>query len=506
MMKIRLNIFLMVTMLYNITLSGQGGLRPRGDVNCDWEVTIADFNAIIDSIVGGAKYHGLYNYATDVNGDREINIADINMIIDGIMGNELPPMPSFSGTMPVLYINTEGHRNIDSKEEYLHADWWLDAMGIEGYESIGSPEAPLGMVIKGRGHYTWDNFDKKSFRIKFDAKQAPLGMKENRHFCLLAHADDHLAKLKNTMGFELSRRLGLAYTPAQEPVEVVLNGQYIGLYFLADKIRVGKNRVNIEEQPDMETNPAVITGGWLLELNDFDGTVIYVQEHYMDGWSWEDMLCFLSLSPENLSSAQKNYIQNFLTDANVAIQTDDLSSTEWEKYIDLDSLINYYIVGEIMDDIEHFAGSCYMHKHRGDSTRLIFGPVWDFGNSFTREAHYGPDSVGHFIYEQPSFIKSHWIEEMAKFPHFQQVLRDRWNEFYGSGFNGLDIDAVIDECVERIRPAYESDVARWPDNDIDNQKSDFKRYIHAKIDWLQSQWGWPAPVDPEGPQSKDINE
>ncbi len=490
-MKLSNIILLVLTfVLGGLTANAQSGLRPRGDVNCDWEVTIADFNAIIDSIVGGAKYHGLYSYATDVNGDREINIADINMIIDAIMGHELPPMPSFSGTMPVLYINTEGHRNIDSKESdgYLHADWWLDAMGIEGYDSIGSREGPLGMVIKGRGNYTWNNFDKKSFRIKFDTKQSPLGMKENRHFCLLAHADDHLAKLKNTMGFELSRRLGLAYTPEQEPVEVVLNGQYIGLYFLADKIRVGKHRVNIEEQSDRETDPALITGGWLLELNDFDGTVIYVQEHYMDGWDWDDMLCFLSVSPEYLSNAQKNYIKTFLSDANVAIQTDDVSSTEWEKYIDLNSLIDYYIVGEMMDDFEHFAGSCYMHKHRGDSTRLIFGPVWDFGNAFTREAHYGPDSVGHFIYEQPSFIRSHWIQEMAKFTHFQEVLKKRWTEFYDSGFNGLDIDTFIDEFVERIRPAYETDVVRWPYHGIDNQKRDFSRYIHAKIDWLNTQW------------------
>ena len=155
-----------------------------------------------------------------------------------IMGDSLPPMPTFSGTLPVLYINTEGHRNIDSKEKenYLQAQWWLDAMNIEGYESIGSPEQPLGMVIKGRGNYTWENFAKRSFRIKLDTKQPLMGMKSNRHFCLMAHADDHLAKLKNTVGFELSRRIGLAYTPAQAPVEVVLNGQYIGLYFLAETI------------------------------------------------------------------------------------------------------------------------------------------------------------------------------------------------------------------------------------------------------------------------------
>ena len=122
-MKKKLHISLLFLMLSALYLSAQSGLRPRGDVNCDWEVNIADVNAVIDSIFSDAKYHSLYSYATDVNGDHEINIADVNKIIAAILGEELPPMPTYSGTLPVLYINTEGHRNIDNKEEYIHANW-----------------------------------------------------------------------------------------------------------------------------------------------------------------------------------------------------------------------------------------------------------------------------------------------------------------------------------------------------------------------------------------------
>ena len=82
-MKLHISlIFLTLSALY---VSAQSGLRPRGDVNCDWEVNIADVNAVIDSIFGDAKYNKLYSYATDVNGDHEINIADINEIIHMIL-------------------------------------------------------------------------------------------------------------------------------------------------------------------------------------------------------------------------------------------------------------------------------------------------------------------------------------------------------------------------------------------------------------------------------------
>ena len=495
-------IFAVIAILLSSTsLMGQGGLRPRGDVNCDWEVNIADVNALLDSVTNQAQYHSFYSYATDVNADKEINLADINAVIGAILGDQLPPMPTYSGTLPVLFINTEGHRDINSKakEDYIHADWWLDNMGHQQFESIGSPTDPQGMTIKGRGNYTWLFQDKKSFRIKLDKKQPIMGMSSNRHFCLMAHADDHLAKLKNTIGFELSRRIGLAYTPAQEPVEVVLNGQYIGLYFLTEKPRVGKNRVNIEEQANNETDPVKITGGWFIELNAFDGPMIYVQEHYMEPYNWDDMLCFMISNIDTLSSEQYNYINQFLTNANVAIQSSDVTSTEWENYIDLDVLVRYYIVGEIMDDLEYFSGSVFMYKQQGEDTKLMFGPVWDFGNAFTRAPIFGDDTFTHFLYEQPTFSHAHWIQEMSKFIHFQQELKKHWRTFYESGFNGMNLDQYIDDFVDSIRPAIQSNARRWPDYDLDYQKDEFKKYIHRKIDWLQSQWGRPLTIGPNEP-------
>ena len=93
-MKKILTIFILYMAFSCLTAHAQSGLRPRGDLNCDWEVNIADVNALLDSIYSDAKYHSFYSYATDVNGDKEINIADINMIIDAIHGKELPAMPS----------------------------------------------------------------------------------------------------------------------------------------------------------------------------------------------------------------------------------------------------------------------------------------------------------------------------------------------------------------------------------------------------------------------------
>ena len=78
-------------------------------------------------------------------------------------------------------------------------------------------------------------------------------------------------------------------------------------------------------------------------------------------------------------------------------------------------------------------------------------------------------------------------------------MKERWQDFYESDFNGLDLDGFIDEFVESIRPAYQADAARWKQRNIDAEKENFKNFIHRKIDWLNSQWGKPT-VDPDQPE------
>ena len=62
------------------------------------------------------------------------------------------PRVAISGTLPVLYIDTENHQPIVSKEVYLNAFYRLDPMGIDGIEALGSESNPLPMQIHGRGH------------------------------------------------------------------------------------------------------------------------------------------------------------------------------------------------------------------------------------------------------------------------------------------------------------------------------------------------------------------
>ena len=182
-------------------------------------------------------------------------------------------------------------------------------------------------------------------------------MPSSRHWVLMANAEYWMGQLNDALPFEIGRRMGMAWNPHMQPVEVVLNGDYIGLYFLTEKIRVAKDRINIDEQNDYETDPERITGGWLLEIDNYiePDNITFVEGNGMPFWVTPH-------SPERLSPQQR----------------------EWEKYIDIDALAIFYIVQEVVDNPEAFSGSCYMYKHQGEDSKLIFGPLCDCGSSFKK--------------------------------------------------------------------------------------------------------------------------
>lgn len=392
-----------------------------------------------------------------------------------------------SGTLPVIYINTEGGAPIVSKEEYLTADCWLDPLDT-GYEAVGSQQEPVLLNIKGRGNWTWEGFDKKPYRLKFDKKQKMPGMKKSKHFALLAHADDELGFMRNTAGLELSRRIGMPWTPAQQPVELVLNGKYHGLYFLTENIRVDEDRVNIVEQPDNATDPEDITGGWLVEIDNYDRDPhVTVADTY---GLWGNDLWFTYKTPEVLSPQQERYLQSQMQMLNDFFLAADKRNATWTQYVDLDQLVRYYIVQEMLDDAESFHGSCYLYKDKGEGELWKFGPVWDFGNSFRRNC----DSW--FIYERPPYGQA-WISEIAKFDVFKSKVREVWSDFMANDYEGFT--GFLRDFAAGIRSAAMQDAARWPaygNSDIQDDYDTFTDNLNRRIAWLAEQWNVTLP-DPE---------
>lgn len=386
---------------------------------------------------------------------------------------------SYSGTLPVLHIETANRQEITSKDYYLQGTYYLDPMGAADIEAIGTKDSPLTLEIKGRGNWTWTGFDKKPYRLKLTEKAALMGMNKSKHFALLAHADDNKGFMRNTIGFYFSEQIGMAWTPKAKPVELVLNGDYKGLYFLTETIRVDKDRVNIVEQEDNETDSENITGGWLVEIDNYRDDP---QIRFMEGDTGEEMAITYK-TPEELSSAQEQFLRAEMERIDRLVYGDKNSDELWQ-YVDMDALAKFYIVQEITDNYESFHGSCYLYRDMGEGQKWMFGPVWDFGSAFNYDKEQ-------YLYEGREW-HNHWIPEMCKFPKFMDRVKEIWQWLHYYKY-----DSVYDYATEfanHITEAAKNDAERWKDKgygnrDMANRLKRIKERLQQTENWLVKQWG-----------------
>lgn len=389
-----------------------------------------------------------------------------------------PGHASPSGTLPIVYINTTSGSPVVDKENYVSASCYIiDA--ANPILSLGDSLAPLPVDIRGRGNWTWRGFDKKPYKLRFATKQMVLGMPNSRHWALLAGADDNLGFLRNVVGAMLSEHLGLRWTPLHKPVELVLNGEYMGLYFLTETVRIEGERVDIYKQPNNNANPELLSGGWLLEIDNYseEGQVVFYEGNGQE-------VHVTIQHPDTLSTLQRNYITAELAALNAAFY--ESTSAHWEQLVELDEIARYYLVQEIMEDTESFHGSCYFYRDQGADAKWLFGPVWDFGNSYWRHQE-------RFIYDGPSF-QQFWIGQIASFPSFQTRVKQLWHTFLSDHYAPLRTQ--IDAYASLIASAAAQDANRWSTSsnvqtnpDMNTSARTFLSNLTWRVEWLRSQWG-----------------
>lgn len=413
-----------------------------------------------------------------------------------------------TGTLPILYINVYDDNggyddgiidyNLQHKNYFSNASYYLTVPEGSSFKALGSADAPLPLEIKARGNHTRTGYVKKPFKLKLGSKQGMLGLTKSKHFALLAHADDDQGFLRNFVGFSMGRKIGLPWTPDQQPVELVINGDYRGLYFLTESIRVEENRVNITELGDEVSSPNNITGGYLVELDNYgtDPNTIKIVDDY---------LMITPDTPEVYSADQKQFIIDQFTTMNNLVSR---QSTDLWKYMDLDDAARYYIVEELVGHWESYHGSTYLFRDQvasksDDPGKWHFSPLWDFGHAFgVGENNSITDRNG--VRDGGFHYGNTWIGDMRNQQKFQDKVKATWQWFMSEGlFTQLMND--IDAHTQLIKSAAAKDHQRWPSNllpnsyyvpetgwpnaptsvvdntNIDNKASSVKRYLRNRV-------------------------
>ena len=338
--------------------------------------------------------------------------------------------------LPVVYINTKNAAAITSKTNWMkETQIYVTNAGV--YSKLYSQSQ-----IRGRGNTTW-NYPKKPYAIKLDSKEDVLGMPKHKRWVLLANYVDKTC-IRNSIAFEIARRSsGLDWTPRGMHVDVVLNGVFMGNYYLCEQIKGDKNRVDITEMEPTDISPETITGGYLLEVDkNFDE----VNKFH----SPVRNMPFMIKEPdeETLTTEQFAYIQNHVTEIENALYGAGSTTEGYLKYIDLDSFIDYWLVYELTSTGEPtHPKSVYMWKDRGG--KMHAGPVWDF-DYFTFQPYYN-----YSLINTNAVWNDRIINDAANGP---AILR-RWND---SREKYKDIIQEIDRQYEAIRESAEYNATLWP--------------------------------------------
>lgn len=382
-----------------------------------------------------------------------------------------------SGTLPIVHITTANGQPITDRDNYMAGTIYIDNCAAD--KALGTAAAPKPMGIRGRGNHTWRSFEKKPYKIKLDESSKVLGLPKSKHWALIAGADDGLGFMRNAGGLLLGQLVGMKWTPTQIPVEVVVNGEYIGLYFLTETIRIQKNRINIYEQPNNNQDLLTMSGGWLMEIDNYEG------ENQVDLVEPNGEPFHISIdTPDSLSELQRVYINNQMSVLNAAFY--EGTSSNWEQLVDLDEAVKFYLVQEITENCESYHGSCYFYRDAGSNAKWYFGPVWDFGNSYWRLREAS-------IYDNPTFSQI-WIGQIASFPSFQLRLRNFWYDFLTLQYDTYR--AKLLEYKNEIKQAAIRDADRWDNHgdvctnrDMEGKYNQYMSNLTWRVNYLRSEWG-----------------
>ena len=211
--------------------------------------------------------------------------------------------------------------------------------------------------IKGRGNSTWTQ-PKKPYQLKFAKRVDILGMGRGKRWVLLADYLD-ASHLRNDTAFYLEEMLGQEYAMRGRYAEVVIGGNDLGLYYVANRLEISKNSIDLREPL-----------GILVEMDNLHGVDA-------DCCRVGEPICFV--------------VKDVVDDVNKEIATQDFLSAykrlesaiqdkDYEKIseiIDVESFAKYYLLSEFTVDPDAYTTSWFLYKD-GSEDKIHAGPGWDY--------------------------------------------------------------------------------------------------------------------------------
>jgi len=424
--------------------------------------------------------------------------ASCKVTVEAAPESELALLPTFKkvSTFPTITITTEGSKMPSDRFTYIPGSIkFEDPDGM--YSDVPLVEGT--MQIRGRGNTSFNN-PKKAYKIKLDEKSKVFGMKGDRDWAILAEYSDG-SMLRNQTAMQVSRIVGMPWTPDCCSAEVIFNGKKLGLYTLIEHKEVGDSKVKMNE------------GSYFLELDDKEEDAGQVERFTTP--KYYKVIKFKD--PDEPTDDQKKEVKGFFTTLENTLAASP-SSAEFAKYKELmnvDSFIRNFIVQELTKNVD---GNLRLSTPMVlEDNELRVAMVWDFdlslGNGSIkyydywtgREGYFGSDVEGYEDlsngptgwwvrwaggrpagWENPNGQVG-WYQRMFRDPEFTKQLKVVWNEVYA---NLETVPGFSDVLFDLYKSAIQREYDIWKSTNYEHRSSTPSNEYKSMIKFYKDRLKW----------------
>lgn len=414
--------------------------------------------------------------------------------------------------LPLLLIETNGENiNRDAK---ITAD--MKIMD-KGYRLLNYPTdsanvyaGKIGIKIRGSSS---SGFPQKSYTIETrdsigENRNIPLlGMPKENDWLLITNYYDR-SFVRNYLSHEIFRGMK-HYSPRVRHCEVMLNGEYMGIYLLMESIKVDKDRLDLAKLRSEENYGDDVTGGYIIKNDNYrtDGKDNWkVQFPALEIKNWEAVQArFVYVYPDCdvITDQQKDYIQSYIeTSKNVLYGSDFRNLVSgYYAYFDVLSFIDYFIISEVSRNGDAYKKSRFFHKDKqSKGGQLHAGPPWDFDWAW-KHLHFQPKDGSGWVHEYEAYGYGdvqpvRLMNRMLQDEYFANELHNRYFNLRKTVLNHDILSHKIDSIANYLSNAQTRHFDKWDilngnSNDPDSYESEtFEEEITYLKGWIFDRLAW----------------
>ncbi|MDP3149203.1 MAG: CotH kinase family protein [Ignavibacteria bacterium] len=444
-----------------------------------------------------------------------VTLRSQNQIID----SKENPGSFTSSNLPIVVIETNGQTI--KNEPKIIADMGIIYKGEGVRNNLTDPQNNYKgkVAIEIRGSTSQAFFPKKQYALETrtsggaDTSVSLLGFPEENDWILYAPYTDKTF-FRDVLTYWLSAKVG-HYASRFKFCEMVLNGEYMGVFILLEKIKRDKNRVDVSKLTVTDNAGDSLTGGYILKIDKEDGSG-------NDGWrslfppyfeAWQKIYWqYHYPKPEDITPQQKVYIQKYIEDFETRLYNPDYADTltGYPSLIDVPSFVDCFLLNEMCKNVDSYRLSTFMYKDKDSkNSKLVMGPVWDYNIAWGNANYYDASLVygWHISYlstnlnflQTDQFQVPFWWKKIIADSNFQKKYAERWFQLRQNEFNLTNIYRFIDSLKTLTSEAQPRNYQRWPilgtwvwpnyyvGQTYDDEVTYFKNWIKDRLGWMDEE-------------------